>query len=217
MKNIKDIFKSKKQLAAEREEREKKALDEQRTREFNAKVAINKALNNMKTQTKKLDETKNSFIEQARKSCLINDKKGYELAKKGLKACLKNQKFLESMTTTFEITLQNNEMNKLISEFVNGMNLVSEEMASLTSSFDITKAQSNFRDAIAHNANQNVALEAFIKDVTESMDTYDGDSSEDLDSEIDELINMYTVNCDTTIDDDIDKKINIIRNKINTK
>ena len=212
MRKFKDLFKSKKRIEAERLAHEQ----EMKNREFNAKVTINKTLNKMKSQTKKLDEIKNGYIEQARKACLVNDVQSGKLARQGLKSCITKQRFLDSMIATFEISLQTNEMNRLIGDFVESMNLVSQEMSTMTSNFDISKAQSKYKEALQNNFNQNVALEEFIKEASDSIDCYEGDDDQVLDEEIDELISAQAVNSDVNIDAEISKKINAIKEKMNT-
>ena len=73
MRKFKDLFKSKKRIEAERLAHEQ----EMKNREFNAKVTINKTLNKMKSQTKKLDEIKNGYYltENANINLYVSDKK----------------------------------------------------------------------------------------------------------------------------------------------
>ena len=210
-----DIFGLKKKRA-EKEALAKQAAEEaRREKEMQAKIRIKKTLNNMKSQSAKLDDFKKDYIEKARKAALINNKQTYSLAKQGLKLCLSKQKFLDSMIGNFEIALQMNEMNKLINEFVNGMNLIAEELKGVTSSIDITKAQMAYEKALANNQGQYEALDAFLAEAQssiESFNTTDTDVSED---EIDMLINNQALDEESKFDDEIEQKIESIRKKMN--
>ena len=69
----------------------------------------------------------------------------------GLKMCLGKQKVIDVMIANFEISMQLNEMNKIIGDFVGGMNTLSEQMKDITSSIDMVKAQAAYEKAIATN------------------------------------------------------------------
>jgi hypothetical protein len=71
------------------------------------------------------------------------------------------------------------------------------------------------KEALQNNFNQNVALEEFIKEASDSIDCYEGDDDQVLDEEIDELISAQAVNSDVNIDAEISKKINAIKEKMN--
>lgn len=218
MGNLKNLFKSKKRLEAERlakEEALKLEEEQKRSKEFNTKVTINKYLNNMRSQNNKLDQIKNGYIEQARKASLINNEKTLALAKQGLKSCISKQRYLETMISTFEISLQTNEMNKIVCDFIEGMNLISENITSISSTFDIAKAQSKYKEALNNNMSQNIALDEFINEASNSLEFYDGTSNDVSDEEIDEIINAKVSSSESSFDDDIDIKLNEIRAKLN--
>lgn len=213
-----DLFGLKKKKAEAEEARmkaEEAEAEAKREREIQAKIHIRKTLNNMKSQSTKLDSFKKDYIEKARKAKLINNAQTYRLAKQGLKLCLSKQRFLDSMIANFEIALQMNEMNKVINEFVSGMNMIADEMKGVTSSIDITKAQNAYNKALANNEGQYEALEAFLKEAEGSIESVAGNEDDISEDEIDTLINNQAVDFEAEMDKEIDQKMNDIGKKIN--
>ena len=210
-----DLFGIKKRKK-EKELLEAKAIEEaKKEKEIQIKVSIKRTLNKMKSQSSKLDEFKSEYIEKARKAILINNKQTYNLAKQGLRLCLSKQRFLDSMIGNFEIAFQMNEMNKVINEFINGMNLISQEMKGITSTIDITKAQAAYEKALANNEGQYEALDAFLKEAEGSIESFNGNTNDVSDDELDNLINNQAVDSEAELDDEIDQKINNLRQKMN--
>lgn len=210
-----DIFGLKKKKA-EKLAAEKLAAEEaRREKEMQAKIRIKKTLNNMKSQSAKLDDFKKDYIDKARRAALINNKQTYSLAKQGIKLCLSKQRFLDSMIGNFEIALQMSEMNKVINEFVNGMNLIAEELKGVTSSIDITKAQMAYEKALANNQGQYEALDAFLTEAQCSIESFNSADSDVSEDEIDMLINNQALDAESKIDEDIDQKIESIRKRMN--
>ena len=205
-----DLFGIKKRKAAKLQAEE----DARREKEIQAKIRIRKTLNSMKSQSVKLETFKKDYIDKARKAALINNKPNYNLAKQGLKLCLSKQRFLDSMIGNFEIALQMNEMNKVINQFVTGMNTISDDMKGITSSIDISKAQEAYEKALANNEGQYEALDAFLQEAEASIESFAGNESDVSEDEIDKLINTQAVDSETDIDDEIDQKINAIRQQM---
>lgn len=210
-----DLFGLKKKKAEKAMLEKQRQEEAKRELEIQKKISIRKTLNNMKSQSAKLDTFKKDYIEKARNAALINNKQTYNLAKQGLKLCLSKQRFLDSMIGNFEIALQMNEMNKVINGFVNGMNLVSEEMKGITSPIDITKAQQAYDKALANNEGQYEALDAFLKEAEGSLESFNGNETDVSDDEIDKLINNEALNSEAEIDKEIDQKIYSLGQKIN--
>jgi len=198
-------------IAAKQEAAEMKKREE----EVQTKIRIRRTLNMMKNQSAKMDSFKKEYIEKARQAALIGSKQNYNLAKQGLKMCLSKQKFLDAMITNFEIAYQMNEMNKVINSFVSGMNTVSQDMKGITSALDITKAQAAYDNALANNEGQYEALDAFLKEAEESIESFSGNPNDVTDDEIDKLINCQATDSESDMDDEIDAKINSLKAKMN--
>lgn len=205
-----DLFGIKKRKAAKLQVEE----GAKREKEIQAKIRIRRTLNSMKSQSVKLETFKKDYIDKARKAALINNKPNYNHAKQGLKVCLSKQRFLDSMIGNFEIALQMNEMNKVINQFVTGMNTISDDMNGITSSIDISKAQEAYEKALANNEGQYEALDAFLQEAEASIESFAGNESDVSEYELDKLINTQTVESETDIDDEIDQKINAIRQQM---
>lgn len=205
-----DLFGIKRRKAAKLQAAE----DAKKEKEMQAKIRIRRTLNNMKGQSAKLEGFKKDYIEKARKAALINNKQNYSFAKQGLKLCLSKQRFLDSMVSNFEIALQMNEMNKVINQFVAGMNEIAEDLKGVTSTLDIAKAQAAYDKALANNEGQYEALEAFLTEAESSIESFNGNNAEVSDDELDKLINNQAVDSETEMDDEIDSKISAIRQKM---
>jgi hypothetical protein len=208
------MFGSKKRKQEKERLRLEKEQAEKMEKEIQAKINIKRTLSGMKTQSMKLERFKKDYIEKARKATLVGDAQTCKLAKSGLKICLSKQKVVDTMIANFEISMQLNDMNKIISDFVGGMNTISEQMKDITSSFDMVKAQTAYEKAIANNEGQYQALDAFLETASESIQAFDGIDSNISDDEIDTLINNGAVDSEDDIDQEIDKKISDIQARL---
>jgi len=194
--------------------REAKKVEAQRQKEFQTRIKIKQTLNKMKNQSNKLEEFKNNYIESAKKAALNGSEEAYKLAKTGLKICLTKQKYLDQMITNFELSLQVTDMNKVVTEFFSGINLLSEQMSEMTAGVDMSQAQLAYERALANNESQYDALSAFLNTAGESIESINGTESAISDEEIDKLISVQAADTMDNIDREIDGKISQLREKI---
>ncbi len=194
--------------------KQEKLEAEKKEREIQAKINIKRTLSSMKSQSQKLERFKQEYIDKARKSTLVGDSQTCKLAKSGLKICLSKQKVIDAMIAHFEISMQLNDMNRIVGDFVGGMNTISEQMREITSSIDMVKAQTAYEKAMANNEGQYQALDAFLETASESITSFDGIDSNISDDEIDALITNGAVDSEDDMDQEIDKKINDIQTKL---
>jgi hypothetical protein len=211
------MFKSKKQKMKEQEERRLSLANEIRLKEIKAKMTINRTLDDLRTQSKKLNQFKAGYIEKAREALRVNHKESYQMAKTGLKLSLNKQRFLDSMIVNFEIAMQVNDMNEVIGSFVHGIDLISNQMKKITSSIDLLKAQESFEKAMINNVNQYDALNVFITSAAESMKTLEYSGQSISDSEIDQLITSQTIDLESDLDKEIEKKIVQVKEKLEAR
>ena len=208
-------FKSKEQKWREQEELRLRSIEAQREKEMQARISVKRTLASMKKQSTKLEAFKKEYIEKAREASLIGNQQTFQLSKAGLKLCLQKQKFLDSMIANFELSLQISDMNKVIGEFVDGMAIVSEQMKSVASTLDMTKAQMAYETALANNAGQYEALDAFLSTAAESVDSIDGITDDISDDEIDKLITNQVLDSECDLDKEIEARIQDVREKLN--
>ena len=208
-------FKSKAQKMREQEELRLQGIEAQREKEMQARISVKRTLSSMKKQSAKLEAFKKEYIEKAREASLIGNQQTFQLSKAGLKLCLQKQKFLDSMIANFELSLQISDMNKVIGEFVDGMAIVSDQMKSVTSTLDMTKAQMAYETAHANNAGQYEALDAFLSTAAESVDSIDGITDDISDDEIDKLITNQVLDSECDLDKEIEARIQDVREKLN--
>lgn len=212
-----DLFGLKKKKAEKEEALRQAAADARKEKEIQTRISIRKRLNSFRTLSTKLDKSKGVYIAQAKNALLINDKLNYNTAKKALKLCVSKQKMVDRMTTHFEIAIEMAEMNKVINEFIGGMNLIADEIKSLSSDIDITKAQNAYAKAIANNETQMEALDAFMEEAEGSIEAFNGDDDSVSDAEIDKMINNDAADSESEAMDELDQKIDAIRQKMSTK
>lgn len=181
---------------------------------FELRMKIKQTLNKMKTQSNSLDNFKTSYIEKAKKASLQGDQTTYNLAKSGLKICLSKQRFLNQMITNFELSLEIADMNKVVTEFVAGVNNLGEQMQSVLGFADMASAKVAYDKALANNASQYEALEAFLNETNNSFESINDSIATVSDEEIDKLISNQAADQISGIDDEIDTKISQLREKI---
>ena len=194
--------------------RDEKRKEAQRQKEIQTRLHIKQALNKMKNQSSKFESFKQTYIENAKKAALTGNQETYKLAKTGLKICLSKQKCLDQMIANFELSLQVADMNKLVTEFFSGLNLLSEQMQNVTCGVDMTKAQAAYEKALANNESQYDALDAFLTTTGESIEALNGSDSSVSDEEIDRLIDVQAADTVDSIDHEIDNKISQLRERI---
>ncbi len=194
----------------------KKQRDDEirRQREMQARVNIKRTLNEMKNQSKKLDQFKKNYIDRAKQAALVGNSTTYDMAKSGLKISLTKQKFLDSMIVNFEVAMEINDMNKVIGQFVDGINIISGQMKQITTSFDMSQAQNAFDTAMANNLTQYEALDAFMTTAVNSFDSMDAIGESISDDEINQLINHQAVDKESEIDKQIEQRIGQVRDRI---
>lgn len=189
-------------------------IEAQKEKEMVARMNVKRTLAMMKKSTAKLDTFKKEYIEKARLASAAGNKQTYQLAKSGLKLCLSKQRFLETMIANFEISLEIADMNQVIGDFVKGMNTISEQMKTVTSTVDMTKAQAAYEKALANNAGQYEALDAFLNTAADSIETMDGIEGTVSDSELDSLIQNKTIEEESAYDNEIESKLSEIQSRI---
>lgn len=209
IKTLKEKKRQKKELALQNE------IEAQRAKEMQARITVKRTLSSMKKQSEKLEDFKKDYIKKAREASLVGNKQTFELSKAGLKLCLTKQKFLDSMIANFELSVQVGDMNKVIGEFVDGMGIISDQMKTVTSTFDMTKAQLAYEKALTNNVSQYEALNAFLDTAAGSVDSIEGIDSDISDDEIDMLITNQVLDTECDIDKEIEAKIQDVREKLN--
>lgn len=197
-----------------KKKREEARKEAQRQKESITRMHIKQTLSKMKNQSSKLDEFKKTYIDQAKKAALTGNKDTYALAKTGLKICLTKQRCLDQMIMNFELSLQVADMNKIVTEFIGGINELSDQMVAVTGGVDMAKAQVAYEKALANNESQYDALDAFLTTAGESIEALNGTDTSVSDDEIDKLINIQAADTVDTMDRDIENKISQLREKI---
>lgn len=194
--------------------KEQQAIEAKRQKELQAKMNVKKTLIEMKSQSKRLEQFKQTYINKGRKALSLGNEQSYRMAKSGLKTCLAKQKYLDTMIVNFEMAIELNDMNKVVGQFVQGINIISEQMKEITSTIDFTKAQNAFDQAMTNNATQYEALESFLAQAVDSFETVDISNAAISDDEIDILMSNNQMDVEHQIDREIDEKIKEVKTKL---
>ena len=193
----------------------KRKAEKLNQKNFETRMRVKQTLAKMKNQCNKLEEFKMNYINKAKKASLEGDQATYNLAKSGLKICLSKQRFLNQMVAQFELSLEVSDMNKVVTEFMSGINAIGEQMQVVTSGIDMSKAQIAYEKALANNASQYEALETFLSETNNSFDSLNEVNSTAVsDDEIDKLISNQAADQVEEIDHEIDCKINRLRERM---
>lgn len=202
------MFGSKRKLRKQEEERIR-----QKEKEIEGRIRIKKSLSGLRNQSNKLETFKKQYIEKGRQAAAKGDKVNYDRAKIGLKQCLSKQKVLDSMLCSLEMSVQLNDMNKVVGEFITGMNTISEQMMQTTSSFDMAKAQMAYEKAMANNADQYQALDAYLESAQDTIKDFDGVDSSISDEEVEAMITKGD-EADNKIDREIEQQMQALKASI---
>lgn len=193
----------------------KRKAEKLNQKNFETRMRVKQSLAKMKNQCNKLEEFKMNYINKAKKASLEGDQATYNLAKSGLKICLSKQRFLNQMVAQFELSLEVSDMNKVVTEFMSGINAIGEQMQVVTSGIDMSKAQIAYEKALANNASQYEALETFLSETNNSFDSLNEVNSTAVsDDAIDKLISNQAADQVEEIDHEIDCKINRLRERM---
>lgn len=191
-----------------------KKIEAKKQKEIETRMHIKQTLSHMKSKSNKFEDFKKIYIEKAKKAALEGNKETYKLAKSGLKNCLAKQKYLDQMIENIELSLDMADMNKVVVEFIEGINLLGEQMENVTSGMDMSKAQLAYEKALANNESQYDALETFLNSANESFENMNDGSNAVSDEEIDKLISIQAADQVDSIDNEIDQKISNVREKL---
>jgi len=191
-----------------------KKQEKLKQQEFEARMRVKQTLNKMKIKSNKFDEFKNSYIEKAKKASLEGNKEIYDLAKTGLKICLSKQRYLDQMIANFELSLEISDMNKVVSEFFEGINILSNQMQTVSGGVDMSKAQAAYEKALMNNESQYEALETFLSEANSSFENMNGVVSPITDEEIDKLIFTQAADQVDSMDAEIEHKISRLKERI---
>lgn len=206
--------KKKEQRRLEALKREEQLIEEQRRKEQQSRMNIKRTLLTLKSQTKKMEQFKSTCISRARQALRSGNQDSYRAAKAGLKICLTKQRMLDSMLINFEIKLEINDMNKVIEQFVIGINDITNQMKEVSDNLDLTKAQESFDQAMMKNTTNYEALENYLVQAVDSFESMDLSNASISDDEIDHLISNQAMDLESSLDKEIETKIEQVRDKL---
>ena len=181
-------------------------------KEMEKKLLIKRAITSMNKQIQKLEEQKQVYIRAGKEAKQQGLKDQYNLALSGLKATLVQQKRVYEMKLNFEISSQMRDMNEMTSSFLQGMGILSKDMAKLTKEKDFAKIGRQFNEAMANTELQTERLEAFMDDTQAAFSAASSTSPEN-DREIEEMMEQEA-SVGVLSGDSIDRELEELKKKM---
>lgn len=177
-------------------------------KEFEKKRLIKRTIAAMNKQIAILEDQKAVFIEKAK----VAKKNGLEaqvnLALTGYKMTLLQQKRSQEMLLNFEITSQMKDMTMMTKEFLQGMSVLSKEMAKVADEKEFIKVQKEFEIAMDSAERQAEQMDMFMETSQDTFKTVSGNTAAVNDKELREMLDTQAgagEYSNDSIDDEISK------------
>lgn len=177
-------------------------------KEFEKKRLIKRTIAAMNKQIAILEDQKAVFIEKAK----VAKKNGLEaqvnLALTGYKMTLLQQKRAQEMLLNFEITSQMKDMTMMTKDFLQGMSVLSKEMAKVADEKEFIKVQKEFEIAMDSAERQAEQMDMFMETSQDTFKTVSGNTAAVNDKELREMLDTQAgagEYSNDSIDDEISK------------
>lgn len=184
-------------------------------KEFEKKRLIKRTIAAMNKQIAILEEQKAVFIEKAK----VAKKNGLEaqvnLALTGYKMTLLQQKRSQEMLLNFEITSQMKDMTMMTKEFLQGMSVLSKEMAKVADEKEFIKVQKEFEIAMDSAERQAEQMDMFMETSQDTFKTVSGNTAAVNDKELREMLDTQA-GAGEYSNDSIDDEISRIKKMLDS-
>lgn len=184
-------------------------------KEFEKKRLIKRTIAAMNKQIAILEEQKAVFIEKAK----VAKKNGLEaqvnLALTGYKMTLLQQKRAQEMLLNFEITSQMKDMTMMTKDFLQGMSVLSKEMAKVADEKEFIKVQKEFEIAMDSAERQAEQMDMFMETSQDTFKTVSGNTAAVNDKELREMLDTQA-GAGEYSNDSIDDEISRIKKMLDS-
>lgn len=184
-------------------------------KEFEKKRLIKRTIAAMNKQIAILEDQKAVFIEKAK----VAKKNGLEaqvnLALTGYKMTLLQQKRSQEMLLNFEITSQMKDMTMMTKDFLQGMSVLSKEMAKVADEKEFIKVQKEFEIAMDSAERQAEQMDMFMETSQDTFKTVSGNTAAVNDKELREMLDTQA-GAGEYSNDSIDDEISRIKKMLDS-
>ncbi len=183
-------------------------------KDIEKRLLIKKTMSNMNRYINQLEDQKKKYIESAKKAKQIGSDSQYNLSVSGLKTAVAQQKRAQEMLLNFELTSQMKDLTSMTGSFLDGMSVLSRDMAKITSNNDFIKVQKEFEKAMLGLEDTSEKLDMFLETSDSSFENVASKTKDASDEEISNLIENEVSQDEESSDRDIDKQLEEISKTI---
>lgn len=183
-------------------------------KELEEKLKIKRVINKMNAYLDDLEPQKQKLIEKAKKARLTGATSQENIARSALKQVMLQQRMVDQMLLTFELTAQIKDLNELSGDFMRGMSEVSKEMGKSVDKINFKAVSKDFVKAISKSRSQSEKMTEFMEHINETFDVAVSDTASVADSEIDMLLNNSLSSEADELDAEIERSLGAVRSNI---
>lgn len=183
-------------------------------KEFEKKMQIKKARNDMVKQIDSLEKMKYDYKDKAVKAKQLGSDSQLKLALSGYKMAAMQQRRIQEMLLNFDLTSQMKDMSQTTSDFLKSMSLFSRDIAKITNNSDFLKVQQEFEFAMSSVEESSEKLDDMLNTSQSTFDTFSTRSAGETSKELMGIIDSEAANKETSMDADIDRELAKIEKSI---
>lgn len=176
-------------------------------KDIEKRLLIKKTIANMNKYINQLEEQKKKYIESAKKAKQIGSETQYNLSVSGLKTAVAQQKRAQEMLLNFELTSQMKDLTAMTGSFLDGMSVLSRDMAKITSNNDFIKVQKEFEKAMLGVEDTSEKLDLFLDASDSSFENLASSAKGVSDDEIASLVDNQASLEEDDQDAEIDRQL----------
>ena len=183
-------------------------------KEFDKKMQIKKARNDMVKQINNLEKMKADYKDKAVQAKQLGSESQLKLALSGYKMAAMQQKRIQEMLLNFDLTSQMKDMSQTTADFLNSMSLFSRDIAKITNNSDFLKVQQEFEYAMTSVEESSERLDDMLDTSSQTFDSFSTKSAGETSKELMGIIDSEAANKETTMDADLDRELARIESSI---
>ncbi len=183
-------------------------------KEFEKKMQIKKARNDMVKQIDNLERMKADYKDKAVRAKQLGSDSQLKLALSGFKMAAMQQKRIQEMLLNFDLTSQMKDMSQTTSDFLKSMSMFSRDIAKITNNSDFLKVQQEFEYAMTGVEESSERLDDMLSTSSQTFDSFSTRSAGETSKELMGIIDSEAANKETNSDADIDRELAKIEKSI---
>lgn len=176
-------------------------------KEFEKKMQIKKARNDMVKQIDNLERMKQDYKDKAVRAKQLGSESQLKLALSGYKMAAMQQKRIQEMLLNFDLTSQMKDMTQTTSDFLRSMSMFSKDIAKITNNMDFLNVQKDFEFAMTGVEESSEKLDDMLTTSTQTFDSFSTRSAGETSKELMGIIDSEAANKETSLDADIEKEL----------